>query len=91
MMEESNLNPDLSIPDLLTLLQNQEEIIGELRSKVEKCKNLFDKSIDGIYKSTPDGKFIDMNKALVKMLGYNSKEELLGINIKTQLYYNFEA
>ena len=50
-------------------------------------RNLVLKLPDGVYKSTHDGKFIDVNPALVKMLGYDSKEELMAIDIKTQLYF----
>ena len=42
---------------------------------------------DGVYKSTDEGKFINANTAMFKMLGYDSKEELLAIDIKTQLYF----
>jgi PAS domain S-box-containing protein len=50
-------------------------------------RNLVLKLPDGVYKSTHDGKFIDVNPALVKMFGYDSKEELMAIDIKTQLYF----
>ena len=50
-------------------------------------RNLVERLPDGIYKSTHEGKFIDVNPALVKMLGYNSKEELMAIDIKKQLYF----
>ncbi|HEY9187419.1 MAG TPA: ATP-binding protein [Ignavibacteria bacterium] len=49
--------------------------------------NLFQNSLDGIYRTTEDGKFIDVNPALVKMLGYSSKEELLAIDIPTTVYF----
>lgn len=55
-----------------------------------KYRTLFENSLDGIYKSTPDGKFVDVNPALVKMLGYSSEEELKAIDIKTQLYFRLE-
>ncbi len=55
-----------------------------------KYRTLFENSLDGIYKSTPDGKFVDVNSALVEMLGYDSVEDLLAIDIKTQLYFKIE-
>ena len=51
-------------------------------------RNLVMKMPDGVYKSTHDGKFIDVNPALIKMLGYDSKEELMAIDIKAQLYFD---
>jgi len=51
-------------------------------------RTLVNKIPDGVYKSTHDGKFVDVNPAMVKILGYDSKEELLAIDIKTQLYFD---
>ncbi len=39
-----------------------------------------------MYRSTADGRFLFVNPALVAMLGYASAEELLAIDIATQLY-----
>ncbi|MDO8930157.1 MAG: PAS domain-containing sensor histidine kinase [Bacteroidota bacterium] len=52
-----------------------------------KYRNLIETMPDGVYRSTPEGKFVDVNKAMVNMLGYSSKEELMAIDIKTQLYF----
>ncbi len=49
--------------------------------------SLFENSLDGIYISTSNGEYIDVNPSLVKMLGYESKEKLLSINTK-QLYFS---
>ncbi|MBK7966235.1 MAG: PAS domain S-box protein [Bacteroidetes bacterium] len=62
--------------------------LSRLASENDQYKLLFDQMVDGIYKSTVEGKFIDVNPGLVKMLGYNSKEELLSIDIKKDLYFD---
>ncbi len=36
---------------------------------------------EGVYFTTPDGRVLDANPALVRMLGYDSKEELLGVHV----------
>ena len=59
-----------------------------LRASEELYRNLVERIPDGVYKSTSDGKFVDVNPAMIQMLGYNSKEELMTIDIKTQLYFN---
>lgn len=51
---------------------------------------LIEKWPDGVYKSTHGGRFIEVNDAMVKMLGYDSKQELLNIDIKTELYFQPE-
>lgn len=53
-------------------------------------RNLLEIMPDGVYKSTDDGRFVDINPAMVKMLGYSSKEELMAVDIRTQLYYSPE-
>jgi len=58
-----------------------------LQESEELYRNLVEKLPDGIYKSTHEGRFVDVNPALVEMLGYSSKEDLLAIDIKTQLYF----
>lgn len=49
---------------------------------------LVENSCDGIYRSTPEGRYVYVNDALVRMLGYNSKQELMAINIPEDLYAN---
>jgi len=58
----------------------------ELRKSESKYRSLFEDSIDGIYITTRRGKYVDVNTALVKMLGYKSKDELMSIDIKKELY-----
>ncbi|WP_372745122.1 ATP-binding protein [Lutibacter sp.] len=60
------------------------------KEKVEESEKNYKKLVetmpDGVYKSTHDGKFVEVNPAMVKMLGYNSKEELLALDIINDLY-----
>jgi len=58
----------------------------KVRESKEKYRLLFENSLDGIYRTTLEGKYIDVNPSLVKMLGYGSRDELLAIDIPTQLY-----
>lgn len=53
----------------------------------KKYRGLFETMVDGVYKSSREGKFIEVNPALVKMLGYDSKEELMNLDIKSNLYF----
>jgi PAS domain S-box-containing protein len=57
-----------------------------LKLSEQSHKKLIEETLDGIYKTTHAGKFVEANSALVKMLGYNSKEELLAVDIKESLY-----
>jgi PAS domain S-box-containing protein len=51
-------------------------------------RTLIKKMPDGVYKTSHQGKVIAMNPAMVKILGYSSVEELLGINIGEDLYFD---
>jgi len=63
----------------------------KLRQSVERYQSLFDRMLDGTYRSTHEGRFVDINPAFVKMFGYSSKQEMLDItDIKKQLYFSPE-
>ncbi len=80
----------LTKKELLDLVEKQRNLIESLQKEEGNYRELFENSIDGIYKSTPEGKFVDVNMALVNMLGYDSKEELFEIDIKTDLYFDIK-
>ncbi|MBU7015573.1 MAG: PAS domain S-box protein [Theionarchaea archaeon] len=58
----------------------------ELRASERKLREFFENVLEGIYQTTPDGRLLFANPALVQMLGYESEAELLGLNIATDLY-----
>jgi two-component system NtrC family sensor kinase len=51
------------------------------REAEARFAELFETLQEGVYFTTPDGHLLDANPALVRMLGYASKEELLEINV----------
>ena len=57
-----------------------------LKESELKYRELFDTMPNGFYRSTPDGYFVDANPALIKMLGYESLEELKKVHIPTEIY-----
>lgn len=61
-----------------------------LQESEERYRSLFDRMMDGIYRSTHEGKFVDVNPAMVRMFGYSSKEEMLEMDIKSELYFDAE-
>jgi PAS domain S-box-containing protein len=60
----------------------------KLRESEEKYRTFIETMQDGVYRSTPEGKFLEVNMAMVKILGYESKEELMGVDIKKELYFD---
>jgi PAS domain S-box-containing protein len=57
-----------------------------LRQSEEKYRELFEHATYGIFRSRLDGALLDVNPALVAMLGYSSKEELLTRNLSRDIY-----
>jgi len=47
-----------------------------LRESEESFRSLFENAVMGLYRTTPDGRWIMANPALLRMLGYSSFEEL---------------
>jgi PAS domain S-box-containing protein len=52
----------------------------------KKYRSIFDDSPEGMFQSSFDGRFITVNKSLAKMLGYESKDELMQLNLMSDLY-----
>jgi PAS domain S-box-containing protein len=64
--------------------------ISDRREAERRYRELFDNIQEGLFFSTPDGRFVEVNDAMVQMLGYASREELLQVDIPTQLYFSAE-
>jgi PAS domain S-box-containing protein len=54
--------------------------ITEEREKERRFTELFETLQEGVYFSTPEGKLLDVNPALVAMLGYSRKEDVLSLD-----------
>ncbi len=63
-----------------------------LRRSEEKYRDIFERASEGIFQSTREGRFITVNPAYARMLGYDSPEELMTnvVDIGKQLYANPE-
>ncbi len=60
---------------------------GEFHTGERRYRSLFEGIPIGLYITTPAGQIVDANAALVQMLGYPSKEALLGMSA-SDLYVN---
>ncbi len=64
--------------------------ITDRREAERRYRELFDNIQEGLFFSTPEGRFVEVNDALVAMLGYSSREELLQVDISTEIYFSPE-
>ena len=62
--------------------------ITDRKRAEEKYRTLISSVQEGVFISTPQGRFLDFNDALLRMTGYENREELLGIDIPTAFYAN---
>ncbi|MFT5432116.1 MAG: two-component system cell cycle sensor histidine kinase/response regulator CckA, partial [Myxococcota bacterium] len=62
-------------------LAHQRVLISENR-----YRSLFESSRDTVFISSPNGRFVDINPAGVRMFGYESREELLAADISRDIF-----
>jgi len=62
-------------------VSGRKRVERELRETEERYEALFKNSHLGIYRTTPDGRFLMANPALVRMLGCGTLEELVAQNV----------
>src|SRR4030066_428193 len=63
------------------------QVLEALKESEDKYRSLTDHIPVGVYRTTADGQLVYSNPALVRMLNYESAEELLKLNVR-QLYAN---
>ncbi|MBI5679887.1 MAG: PAS domain S-box protein [Methanobacterium sp.] len=61
-----------------------------LRESEEKYRTIFEESFDGLFVTSPEGKILDMNKKGIEMFGYDTKEEILRLDLEKDVYANPE-
>lgn len=90
-----------SIRDITTRKKTEQQLKGyeerleklvddrtkKLQKSEERYRNIFENAVEGIFQTTPEGRFLRANPALAQMYGYESPEELVGsvANIATEI------
>ena len=80
--------------EILEVVLTHEDITDRMRAEEERqraeenYRSIFENAVEGIFQTTPDGRFLTANPAMARMLGYGSPEELLATvgDIGGQLY-----
>jgi len=49
-----------------------------LKAAEEKFRAIFERAVEGIYQATPDGELLEANPAMLRILGYDSIDEVAG-------------
>jgi PAS domain S-box-containing protein len=74
MDEAGNISGMRSTLQDISALKHAEE---ELRQAEEKYRSIFENAIEGIFQTTPEGRFRSANPSLARILGYSSAEEMM--------------
>jgi PAS domain S-box-containing protein len=75
-------------PQLAGIAIERKRAEEALRQAEEKYHGIFENAAEGIYQSTPEGRYLSANPALARMYGYESPQELLAAitDIGRQMY-----
>ncbi|KXK11278.1 MAG: PAS/PAC sensor signal transduction histidine kinase, partial [Chloroflexi bacterium OLB14] len=70
--------------------QIEKERSAKLQAAEKKYRDIFENSVDGIFQSTPEGKYISVNPSMARIYGYSSPAEMIAqvTDIHTQIYHN---
>ena len=60
--------------------------ITDRREAERRYRELFDNIQEGLFFCSPDGRFIEVNDALVRMLGHSSRDELLHCDPREEVF-----
>ena len=83
ILEDGAVSGAVIIFEDITTRKDQE---NALRASEAKYRGLVANAVHGIYQSSADGRFLSVNPALVDILGYESQEQLLAVDMKRDLY-----
>jgi len=69
-------------------IQSREKAVHALREAEEKYRSIFENAVEGIFQTSLDGKYLNVNPALARIYGYASAAELINSvgDIERQLY-----
>ncbi len=67
-------------------ITESKRIENALRESEEKYRLLFEESFDGLFISTPSGRFSEINQKAIRMFGYDSREEMLALDLARDIY-----
>ncbi len=69
-------------------IASREQAVAALRAAEEKYRSIFENAVEGIFQTSPDGRYLGVNPSLARIYGYASPDELVNRvdDIERQLY-----
>jgi len=68
-------------------------LFEQVQRAEENYRSIFENAVEGIFRSTPEGRFLTVNPAMARILGYESPDDLIAslTNLTRQLYVDPKA
>ena len=80
------IGSSVNITELKRVEQELRESDELLRKSEEKYRALFEEAFDGLFITSPEGVILDINRNGVIMFGYDTKEEVLVLDLERDVY-----
>ncbi len=74
------------VAELEALKAHHEQTEQQLRESEERFRGIYENTMIGLYRTTPDGRIVLANPALLRMLSYSSLDELRKRNLEEEGY-----
>jgi PAS domain S-box-containing protein len=70
----------------IDLEDRNRQVAAALHESEERYRSIFENALEGIFRITPSEGFVDVNPALVQMLGYSTREEVMALDVRKDLF-----
>ncbi|GAB4438274.1 MAG: hypothetical protein OHK0035_27260 [Cyanobacteria bacterium J069] len=73
-------------------ITQRKQVEESLRIAEEKYRSIYENALEGIFQSTTEGRYLNVNPAMARLYGYDSPEDMVNSvhNISSQVYVNPE-
>jgi PAS domain S-box-containing protein len=91
--EEMAAHVDLVVRRVASEIESRETAVAALKCAEEKYRRIFENAVEGIFQTTPGGRYLAANPALARLYGYDSPEQLISElnDIGRKLYVDPES
>jgi PAS domain S-box-containing protein len=70
----------------IDLEERNRQVLAALNDSERRYRSIFENALEGIFRITPSEGFVDVNPALVQMLGYDSVAEVMALDLRKDVF-----
>jgi PAS domain S-box-containing protein len=76
------------LPHTIHTALEKKRLLEKHRQAEERYRSIYENAVEGIYQSTPRGRFLSVNPAMARIYGYESPQEMIEqiTSIESQIY-----